>query len=198
MQDEILSSGSVGGSDGIKEIKLKAYIGLGCSIGLGCCILLGAFKIGAIFALLGLVFLLLAVVLIKKASNSRVLLSFFVMSVVILILGVGIIGLGGATSHAAFEISSMTMLAIAIGLVLLVVSSYFHYRFYKELYYVTDEKIFIFAFIIRIIGLFTLLVGLVLAIVSFAITGNILLIVAFILEILGWMRFKEIRQSKTA
>lgn len=174
----------------ISSIKLKAYVYLICSA----IFLLHDFSAFTLFVLsiITLIFAFLNI----TAVTGYALLKPFLLSLAIGIVG-GLLGYGlilysfftgGAAGTTMFVFGVIILIATLVGVI------YFSYVYYNNLKKATDEPLFLYSFITKMVGL---ALGLLLMFVPFIgsfFLENILLI-AFIMEFIAWFKFKELRAA---
>ena len=186
----------------LQGIKFKVYAAAGC------CLLALIPFIGIAFLLLAIVLLFLVVVSVKKGSQSTTLLKNFILSIIIPFVGGIIIAIVTAISMAGNalaiyktggEIGVMNacfggvgIIGIIIGRIVILSCWVFMYRYYKELTYITNDNLFFYAFVCRLIGSFLSIVPL----ISFI--GGLFLLADLVVEAIAWFRVKEIRKSYSA
>lgn len=163
--------------------------------------------VGIVFLLLTIVLLFLVVVSVKKGSQSTTLLKNFILSIIIPFVGGIIIAIVTVISMAgnAFvlyktgEIGVMNavfggvgIIGIIVGIIVILSCWVFMYRYYKELSYITNDRLFFYAFVCRLIGSF-------LSIIPFInFIGGLFLLADLVVEAIAWFRVKEIRKSYSA
>lgn len=177
--------------DDLPSIKLKAYIAIACSL------LTFIPFLGVIFAIAAIILNIILVVSISKSSNSTTLLKNFILSIVAVAVGLTIVlfSVGGSMFSLFLSgakntdfLSNMGFVGITFGIIIALSWLYFSYQFYKELSFVTNEPFFLYAFYARLVGGLTIVVF----------VGFLFLLLDFVLEVIAWLRTKEIRQSKSA
>lgn len=167
------------GKEDISSIKIKTYLYVAGS-------LLGFIPIlGQILFLVGIVCLYWAIISISRISGIPLVKNFILTFVCFLI--------GGVIIASSFFISglihngSVGVVILGIGIVICVLGFVFNYLYYKGLSRATNEKFFFYAFIFRIIGVFTIWTIYV---------GLILLFIGQIFELIAWVKFKEIKKAE--
>lgn len=172
----------------LNSIKLKAYIAMGCAV-------LGLLPVvGYVFEIISFVLMILVVIGINKSSGSKTLLRNFIIYALIVFFG-GIIiefstaasfmaGLGLAAFGSAAGAFGSFGFAVVVGLIILIAGLVYGYFFYKELSVVTNESFFLYAFIAIAIG----------EVLIVPVLGALIVVVGYVLEIIAWIRFKEIRK----
>ena len=95
-------------------------------------------------------------------------------------------GMGALTGSAEAGFS-VGLGSITTGFILLIAGLAFNYLFFKGLTQATNENFFFYVFICRIIGICTLWV---------AGLGVILIFIGQILELIAWVKFKEIKKAE--
>ena len=170
------------GSD-INSIKIKAYTSLICGA-------LGLMPfVGFVFSIISFVAMILAILAINKNSQSKTLLRNYVIYFILIFFGGLIISTFSAVSVGLVALSNDAGFlglgfGVIFGFIVVVAGLIFGYLYYKELSSITNEPFFLYAFTLLIIGKLTTLIFI----------GFIFVIAAIILEIIAWVRFKEIRQ----
>ncbi|EFU2060684.1 hypothetical protein HUL71_001572 [Campylobacter upsaliensis] len=170
------------GGDSISSIKTKAYIYVAG-------IFLGVIPvIGWIFGIVGSVFMILALLSLGRMSKAPLLRNFWTSWGLILlggmIVGFSIAGgfIMGLDSRNGFSFGMIAF--IVLGALICLVGLVFGYFYYRDLAAVTNEKFFLYAFICRAVAIFTLFIP---------ILG---IIVANIVELIAWIKFKEIKKKE--
>ncbi|EPZ1800835.1 hypothetical protein ACXK18_001711 [Campylobacter upsaliensis] len=173
------------GGDSISSIKTKAYIYVAG-------IFLGVIPvIGWIFGIVGSVFMILALLSLGRMFGAPLLRNFWTSWGLILlggmIVGFSIAGgfIMGLDSRSGFSFGMIAF--IVLGALICLVGLVFGYFYYRDLAAVTNEKFFLYAFICRAVAIFTLFIP---------ILGIILIIVANIVELIAWIKFKEIKKKE--
>ena len=80
------------------------------------------------------------------------------------------------------------IIGIIVGIIVILSCWVFMYRYYKELSYITNDRLFFYAFVCRVVGYLTLLFFI----------GYFFLLADLVLEVVAWFRVKEIRKSYSA
>lgn len=91
----------------------------------------------------------------------------------------------GLDSRSGFSFGIIAF--IVLGALICLIGLVFGYFYYRDLATVTNEKFFLYAFICRAVVIFTLFIP---------ILGIILIIVANIVELIAWIKFKEIKKKE--
>ena len=185
-----VSVGNIFQDFSIPSIKMKAYIALGC----------GLFSpipiVGWVLGIVSIVFLILTILNISKVSGSKELLRNYILYAVIAMIGAVVIGIsegGAALSFLAASSSSNpfgalfggAIMFIIIGLLLIAFALFFAYKYYRELADLTQEEFFFYAFILKAVAAVTIPIFWVSVIVGIA---------AAVIEIIAWVRFKDIKK----
>ena len=174
-------------SDDIQSIKTKAYISVGFSI-------FGIVPvIGLLFTIIGFIIKLLVVIEINSKSKSKILLVNYVRYIITSFLGSivtligGLFGFAAALSSGSGDESIFAGLGIAvlIGLFIIIIALIFAWFYFSELRRITEEPFFIYAYIALVIALITYFIP---------IWNFLALLVAGIIEIIAWVRFKKIKR----
>ncbi len=184
----------------LNSIKLKVYIYLGCTLG-GYLVelipVVGPF-LGAIFVITGFVFLILALLAMSQMAQVSILpkiikawlLTFIGSSAVTISIAAAAASLvfGGNNLSA---LGAVSIMFIVIGFGMMFSSLYFYHQYFKTLSLITNEKFFIYAFYAKIAGLISMLFIFipVFGLVIVAIFG----IAATVIEVIAWVRFKEVK-----
>ncbi|HEC1563718.1 TPA: hypothetical protein R1X56_001523 [Campylobacter upsaliensis] len=175
----------VQGGDSISSIKTKAYIYVAG-------IFLGVIPVvGWIFGIVGSVFMILALLSLGRMSGAPLLRNFWI-SWGLVLLGGMIVGFSvaggfimGLDSRSGFSFGMVAF--IVLGALICLGGLVFSYFYYRDLAEVTNEKFFLYAFICRAVAIFTLFIP---------ILGIIFIIVANIVELIAWIKFKEIKKKE--
>lgn len=194
-------------SNDIGSIKIKAFVALG--FGILAALTSVTVVLPLIFGIISLVFFILVTLALKQRSRSTTLLSNVIKSVCAVIIGLIILaiayaaGLGTYIGFGAIAGSgAMTGTAVAgvgvaiilglIGLVVMFSSIYFSYLYCKEMAFITNQKLFMYAFFCYLGA------EMLAALVITAILGLLLVIAALVMLIIAWINVKEIRTSYSA
>ena len=181
----------------LKKIKTMAYVACVCAL-------------IPIVNLLSFVLYILIYINLKKVSQSTTLLKNFVLSIVIAGIGIFVAticnhvpGLGSGDTVA----NDVLIVGIVIlGILFALLGWIFAYRFYKELSYITNNKLFFYLFVCRILTSAPLTLYYYIAFVTHTtmdisfvnIVGIVINAVNMAVEIVAWVRTKEVRKSYTA
>ena len=154
----------------------------------GACLSIFGF-IGGVLYIPGFICLLIAILKLANLVNSHTLKRNYILSAISSVIGVVLILIGaflgisssiGATSNNGFTFSPTVIILLALGVIIFIYSLYTMFLTYKELSQISGDKFFLYYAIFFIIGIATMMV----------LVGYILLIVATILHIIAWYRFK--------
>lgn len=162
-------------SDDVKSIKTKAYISI-------------AFRILAITPVIGLLLGIISIIsmILALKDITRItkipLLSKFVICVVLYLIAILILAMGMAAGY----IRNIGFMVFFI-FVFCAIAFYVMYLFYKNLSYATNENMFMYVFYASVVSEALLLT------VVLSQLGIILIIISFILELIAWIKFKELR-----
>lgn len=158
------------GKDDLNSIKTKAYVYIGLT-------LLGFIPVGFIFLIMAIISLsrISGVVLLRNLIWA--LVCYFVGGIVIF-FGLLLLGANG----------SVGFLVSVIGFVLCVVGLIFDFSYYKGLTTATNEGLFFYAFICRAIAILTLWT---------IIVGIIFIFIELIVELVAWIKFKEVKKVRS-
>ncbi len=177
--------GNIFQDSSIPSIKMKAYIALGC----------GLFSpipiIGWLFGIVSIVFLILTILNISKISGSKELLKNYILYAVIATIGTVVIAISAGSAMILGSMSSSSgmvggaIVFMVIGLLVIALGLFFAYKYYRELADLTQEEFFFYAFIIKVVASITIPILVVSVIVSIAAT---------VVEIIAWVRFKDIKK----
>ena len=185
----------------LQSVKFKVYAAAGLCV-LGLIPIVGWF-----FLLLAVILLVLVVISVNKGSQSTTLLKNFILSLIIPFVGgiiiavVGSISLfgnvfstasSGSIGVANLIFGGIGILGVIVGVVVALSCWVFMYRYYKELSYITNDKLFFYAFVCRFIGCFLSFIPLI------GVVGKLFFLADLILEAIAWFRVKEIRKSYSA
>ena len=157
----------------IKSIKTKAIIALVLSV-------LGFVPmVGVVFTIAFYAVMFFAVKGVKELSQSPTLLRNFAIFVGMMVLGVvlGYVGFFGGTL--------LTILALAVAIVGIV----FGFFYYREMSRLSDISLFFIAYI------FVLIKAILGALPFGAFVGGIFGLVAFILELIAWIKLEHINKA---
>ena len=154
----------------------------------GACLSIFGF-IGGVLYIPGFICLLIAILKLANLVNSHALKRNYILSAISSVIGVVLILIGaflgmsssiGATSNNGFTFSPTVIILLALGVIIFIYSLYTMFLAYKELSQISGDKFFLYYAILSIIGIATMMV----------LIGYVLLIVATILHIIAWYRFK--------
>ena len=155
----------------------------------GACLSIFGF-IGGVLYIPGFICLLIAILKLANLVNSPTLKRNYILSAISSVIGVVLILIGaflgisssiGATnSNGGFTFSPIVIILLALGVIISIYSLYKIFLTYKELSQISGDKFFLYYAIFFIIGIATMMV----------LVGYVLLIVATILHIIAWYRFK--------
>ena len=155
----------------------------------GACLSIFGF-IGGVLYIPGFICLLIAILKLANLVNSPTLKRNYILSAISSVIGVVLILIGaflgmsssiGATnSNGGFTFSPIVIILLVLGVIISIYSLYKMFLTYKELSQISGDKFFLYHAILFIIGIATMMV----------LVGYILLIVATILHIIAWYRFK--------
>ena len=155
----------------------------------GACLSIFGF-IGGVLYIPGFICLLIAILKLANLVNSPTLKRNYILSAISSVIGVVLILIGaflgmsssiGATnSNGGFTFSPIVIILLVLGVIISIYSLYKIFLTYKELSQISGDKFFLYYAIFFIIGIATMMV----------LVGYILLIVATILHIIAWYRFK--------
>ena len=155
----------------------------------GACLSIFGF-IGGVLYIPGFICLLIAILKLANLVNSHTLKRNYILSAISSVIGVVLILIGaflgmsssiGATnSNGGFTFSPIVIILLVLGVIISIYSLYKMFLTYKELSQISGDKFFLYYAIFFIIGIATMMV----------LVGYILLIVATILHIIAWYRFK--------
>lgn len=169
----------------IQSIKVKAYIFIACNF------LAFIPFVGFVFAIAGFVSMVMALLSITAVTKYALCRNFifgwvldFIGKIIFTIGSVGALfgGIGGSSSAiGAFGATSI------IGFIIVLGGLVFYYFYYSNLAKATNEKLFFYAFICDIIGTLT---------IWFFFLGLAFSFVAFIIELIAWLKFKELKKAE--
>ena len=155
----------------------------------GACLSIFGF-IGGVLYIPGFICLLIAILKLANLVNSHTLKRNYILSAISSVIGVVLILIGaflgisssiGATnSNGGFTFSPIVIILLVLGVIISIYSLYKIFLTYKELSQISGDKFFLYYAIFFIIGIATMMV----------LVGYVLLIVAGILHIIAWYRFK--------
>lgn len=179
----------------VSGIRFKFLLSIGLYV-LGSIIALIPFigwVLGPIIYISGYVVLFLAVIGLKRASESKTLLRNLVFSFVIIFIVVAIaFAIAGSALIDGFDRFDSYDSAAGTGLIVtaiiclvgLIIAIVFYVLYSRELAFITGQKFLIWSVYVNILGALTTAIFI----------GYLLLIVAFILNIVGFWKFSEIRK----
>ena len=145
--------------------------------------------VGFVFSIAGFICLLIAILKLANLVNSPTLKRNYILCAISSVVGVvltlvstflGISSSIQATNSDGFTFSPTVIILLALGAIIFIYSLYTMFLAYKELSQISGDKFFLYHAILFIIGIATMIV-----LVNYA-----LLIVATILHIIAWYRFK--------
>ena len=155
---------------------------------IGACLSIFGF-IGGVLYIPGFICLLIAILKLANLVNSHALKRNYILSAISSVIGVVLILIGAflgmsssiqATNSNGFTFSPTVIILLALGVIIFIYSLYTMFLAYKELSQISGDKFFLYHAILFIIGIATMMV----------LVGYVLLIVATILHIIAWYRFK--------
>lgn len=179
--------GNIIKGEDIQSIKIKAYLYVAGIL------LLFIPVIGQLLAIVGLVAIILNLIAIGRISGVS-LLKHFILSRLLVLVGVLIIwpsvafgfAIGVAGNSTALGLT-FGILGLLVGLALCVAGLFCYFFYYRNLAEVTNEKLFFYSFISYAIGIATIWIFFI---------GLIGIIVAVVLELIAWINLKEIRKKE--
>ena len=146
--------------------------------------------IGGVLYIPGFICLLIAILKLANLVNSPTLKRNYILSAICGVIGVVLIlisaflgmssSIGATNSNGGFTFSPIVIILLVLGVIISIYSLYKIFLTYKELSQISGDKFFLYHAILFIIGIATMMV----------LVGYILLIVATILHIIAWYRFK--------
>ena len=149
--------------------------------------------VGFLFYIAGFICLLIAILKLANLVNSPTLKRNYIFCVIFGVIGfvliavgvafgtiVSIVATNGGMANSSFNFSPIVIILLALGVIISIYSLYKMFLTYKELSQISGDKFFLYYAIFFIIGIATMMV----------LVGYILLIVATILHIIAWYRFK--------
>ena len=156
---------------------------------MGACLSIFGF-IGGVLYIPGFICLLIAILKLANLVNSPTLKRNYILSAICGVIGVVLIlisaflgmssSIGATNSNGGFTFSPIVIILLVLGVIISIYSLYKIFLTYKELSQISGDKFFLYYAIFFIIGIATMMV----------LVGYILLIVATILHIMAWYRFK--------
>lgn len=159
--------------------------------------------VGVVAALLAIVLQFLVIMSVNKGSQSTTLLKNYIIALLIpfiggIIITISLLGTvggnvyysysGGGIGDINYIISGIGVFGVIFGILVALSWWFFMYRYYKELTHITNDKLFFYAFVCRVVGYLTLLFFI----------GWFFLLADLVLEVVAWFRVKEIRKSYSA
>ena len=182
----------------LQSVKFKVYAAAACYL------LMFIPLIGFLFLILAIVLQFLVIMSVNKGSQSTSLLKNYLISIVIPFVGGIIIAVsvslsvggnifslyssGGNIGSMNYVFGALGVFGVIVGIIVALSWWVFMYRYYKELSYITNDRLFFYAFVCRIIGYLT----------SIIFIGVLFLLADVVLEVIAWFRVKEIRKSYSA
>ena len=158
----------------------------------GACLSIFGF-IGGVLYIPGFICLLIAILKLANLVNSPTLKRNYIFCVIFGVIGFVLIAVGvafgtiasivatnGGMANSSFNFSPIVIILLALGVIISIYSLYKMFLTYKELSQISGDKFFLYYAILSIIGIATMMV----------VVGYVLLIVAGILHIIAWYRFK--------
>ena len=158
----------------------------------GACLSIFGF-IGGVLYIPGFICLLIAILKLANLVNSPTLKRNYIFCVIFGVIGFVLIAVGvafgtiasivatnGGMANSSFNFSPIVIILLALGVIISIYSLYKMFLTYKELSQISGDKFFLYYAILSIIGIATMMV----------LVGYVLLIVAGILHIIAWYRFK--------
>ncbi|ARE81345.1 hypothetical protein [Campylobacter helveticus] len=180
-----INIGNIMQGDSINSIKTKAYIYVAG-------VILGVIPfLGWALSLVGFVFMILAILTIGKISGAPLIRNFLLSWILVFVGGIvmsfSVAGsfIGGLSGSSGFTTGMIAL--IVVGVLICIGGLVFSYFYYRDLAEVTNEKFFLYAFICRAVAALTILVP---------ILGIVLMIAAAVIELIAWIRFKEVRKKE--
>ena len=164
----------------------------------GACLSIFGF-IGGVLYIAGFIFLLIAILQLAKVVNSPTLKCNYIFCVVCGVIGFVLMAVGvafgtiasivatnGDMVNSSFKFSPTVIILLALGAIIFIYSLYTMFLAYKELSQISGDKFFLYHAILFIIGIATMIV----------LVGYVLLIVATILHIIAWYRFRLVNDFR--
>ena len=158
----------------------------------GACLSIFGF-IGGVLYIPGFICLLIAILKLANLVNSPTLKRNYIFCVIFGVIGFVLIAVGvafgtiasivatnGGMANSSFNFSPIVIILLALGVIISIYSLYKMFLTYKEFSQISGDKFFLYYAILSIIGIATMMV----------LVGYVLLIVAGILHIIAWYRFK--------
>lgn len=155
--------------------------------------------VGFLFSIPGFIFLLIAILQLAKVVNSPTLKRNYIFCVVCGLIGFVLIAVGvvfgtiasivatnGDMANSSFKFSPTVIILLALGVIISIYSLCKIFLTYKELSQISGDKFFLYHAILFIIGIATMIV----------LVGYVLLIVATILHIIAWYRFRLVNDFR--
>ncbi|MCR2040220.1 hypothetical protein CHLV4142_08710 [Campylobacter helveticus] len=180
-----INIGNIMQGDSINSIKTKAYIYVAG-------VILGVIPfLGWALSLVGFVFMILAILTIGKISGAPLIRNFLLSWILVFVGGIvmsfSVAGsfIGGLSGSSGFTTGMIAL--IVVGVLICIGGLVFSYFYYRDLAEVTNEKFFLYAFICRAVAALAILVP---------ILGIVLMIAAAVIELIAWIRFKEVRKKE--
>ena len=181
----------------LQSVKFKVYAAAGCYL------LFWIPFVNIVAILLAIVLQFLVIMSVNKGSKSTTLLKNYIIALLIpfvggIIITISLLGTvggnvyysysGGGIGDINYIISGIGVFGVIFGILVALSWWFFMYRYYKELTYITNDKLFFYAFVCRVVGYLTLLFFI----------GYFFLLADLVLEVVAWFHVKEIRKSYSA
>ena len=181
----------------LQSVKFKVYAAAGCYL------LFWIPFVNIVAILLAIVLQFLVIMSVNKGSKSTTLLKNYIIALLIpfvggIIITISLLGTvggnvyysysGGGIGDINYIISGIGVFGVIFGILVALSWWFFMYRYYKELTHITNDKLFFYAFVCRVVGYLTLLFFI----------GYFFLLADLVLEVVAWFRVKEIRKSYSA
>lgn len=173
----------------VSGIKMKAYIAIISRF------LVAIPFIGLIFSIIGLALQVMIILALQRASGSKTLFKNIIIAICCAVAAglttafviFGSIGLSAVASGRADAVLSSIGFFGVVGAIFALAfifgGLYFSFKYYRELAYITQQKLFLYTFYTYIAGGLTSFIGI----------GFVIVIIALILEICAWYKFSEIK-----
>lgn len=173
---------------GVRKVKLFAIIALAC----GCFAWIPI--IGILFLIAFVVCNIIAYLGVRNISQSPTLIKNFIISLV-LELGAGLVaaigtagawlGILGIGSSSSVGLIGTSVIFVVAAVLISLAGFIFYLSFMRELAFLTEQKMFLWAYYLTLLGVLT----------SFVYIGLLFIIAAFVMEIIAWLKVQNIRQA---
>jgi len=141
--------------------------------------------IGFIFFIAGFLCMLFAIFKLSDKVGSPTLKKNYILYLVVAVASTILISIGAITGALGFAGAIFGVILGLAGVVGMIYAFFKEFQVYNELSNISGDKFFLYYFIGSVVGTITV----------FIFIGYILLIVAFVLQIIAWYRLQEIKTA---